>query len=85
VKLTWSVSSQAIWAWEIGSLGALLVSPFHVKWRFSAPAGGMEGSGEDISFSIFVLIQLVWYPCLGSLNNISFSSLGNDLFICVKA
>jgi hypothetical protein len=24
--------------------GALLVSPFNVKWRFSAPAGGVEGS-----------------------------------------
>jgi hypothetical protein len=23
--------------------GALLVSPFNVKWRFSAPAGGVEG------------------------------------------
>jgi hypothetical protein len=26
------------------ALGALLVSPFNVKWRFSAPAGGVEGS-----------------------------------------
>jgi hypothetical protein len=25
-------------------LGALLVSPFNVKWRFSALAGGVEGS-----------------------------------------
>jgi hypothetical protein len=25
-------------------LGALLVSPVNVKWRFSAPAGGVEGS-----------------------------------------
>jgi hypothetical protein len=25
-------------------LGAFLVSPFNVKWRFSAPAGGVEGS-----------------------------------------
>jgi hypothetical protein len=24
--------------------GALLVSPFNVKWRFSAPTGGVEGS-----------------------------------------
>jgi hypothetical protein len=24
--------------------GALLVSPFNVKWRFSAPAGDVEGS-----------------------------------------
>jgi hypothetical protein len=27
-----------------GGLGALLVSLFNVKWRFSAPAGGVEGS-----------------------------------------
>jgi hypothetical protein len=27
-----------------GGPGALLVSPFNVKWRFSALAGGMEGS-----------------------------------------
>jgi hypothetical protein len=27
-----------------GSPGALLVSPFNVKWRFSALAGGVEGS-----------------------------------------
>jgi hypothetical protein len=27
-----------------GGLGALLVSPFNRKWRFSAPAGGVEGS-----------------------------------------
>jgi hypothetical protein len=44
VKLTWSTSSQAVWARATGSPGALLVSPFNVKWRFSAPAGGVEGS-----------------------------------------
>jgi hypothetical protein len=27
-----------------GGLGSLLVFPFNVKWRFSAPPGGMEGS-----------------------------------------
>jgi hypothetical protein len=43
-KLTWSVSSQAIWAPVTGGPGVLLVSPFNVKWRFSAPAGGVEGS-----------------------------------------
>jgi hypothetical protein len=43
-KLTWSASSQAIWAWATGGPGALLVSPFNVKWRFSALAGGVEGS-----------------------------------------
>jgi hypothetical protein len=35
-KLTWSASSQAVWA--PAAPGALLVSPFNVKWRFSAPA-----------------------------------------------
>jgi hypothetical protein len=27
-----------------GGPGALLISPFNMKWRFSAPAGGVEGS-----------------------------------------
>jgi hypothetical protein len=44
VKLTWSESSQAVWAPATGGLGVLLVSPFNVKWRFSALAGGVEGS-----------------------------------------
>jgi hypothetical protein len=44
VKLTWSASSQAHWAWATGGLGALLVSLFNMKWRFSAPAGGVDGS-----------------------------------------
>jgi hypothetical protein len=36
---------QAIWARPSGSrLGTLLVSPFNVKWRCSAQAGGVEGS-----------------------------------------
>jgi hypothetical protein len=43
-KLTWSASSQAVWAQVTGSPGALLVSPFNVKWRFSALVGGVEGS-----------------------------------------
>jgi hypothetical protein len=44
VKLTWSMSSQAFWAPATGGPGAHLVSPFNVKWRFSVPAGGVEGS-----------------------------------------
>jgi hypothetical protein len=43
-KLTWSTSSQAIWAPATGGPGALLVSPFNMKWRCSALAGGVEGS-----------------------------------------
>jgi hypothetical protein len=43
-KLTWSASSQAIWAPATGGPGALLVSPFNLKWRFSALAGGVEES-----------------------------------------
>jgi hypothetical protein len=43
-KLTWSASSQAVLAQATGGPGTLLVSPFNVKWRFSAPAGGVEGS-----------------------------------------
>jgi hypothetical protein len=43
-KLTWSASSQAVWVLVTGGPGALLVSPFNVKWRFSVQAGGVEGS-----------------------------------------
>jgi hypothetical protein len=43
-KLTLSVSSQAIWVRATGGPGALLISLFNVKWRCSAPAGGVEGS-----------------------------------------
>jgi hypothetical protein len=43
-KLTLSASSQAICAPATGGPGALLVSPFNVNWRFSAPVGGVEGS-----------------------------------------
>jgi hypothetical protein len=44
VELNLFASSQAIWVQTIGGLGALLVSPFNLKWRFSAPTGGVEGS-----------------------------------------
>jgi hypothetical protein len=43
-KFTWSASSQAVWARATGSPGALLVSLFNMKWRFSALAGGVEES-----------------------------------------
>jgi hypothetical protein len=49
-KLTLSVSSQAVWARETGGLGALLASPFNMEWRFSAPAGGVEG-GQSFASS----------------------------------
>jgi hypothetical protein len=38
------LSSQTVWAWATGTPGALLVSPFDVKWRFSAQAGDVKGS-----------------------------------------
>jgi hypothetical protein len=44
MKLTWSTSSQAVWAQATGGPGALLVSPFNMKWRFSVLAGDVEGS-----------------------------------------
>jgi hypothetical protein len=53
VEQNLSASSQAIWAWATGGLGALLVSPFNVKWRFSAPAGGVEWS--EFFFFLVVL------------------------------
>jgi hypothetical protein len=52
MKLTLSASSQAIWEQVTGSSGALLVSPFNVKWRFSVPARGVEGS----KFCLFSVI-----------------------------
>jgi hypothetical protein len=41
VKLTLSTSSQAVWMQVTGSLGALLVSLFNMKWRVSALARGV--------------------------------------------
>jgi hypothetical protein len=51
-KLTLSVSSQAVWARVTGGPGALLVSLFNMKWRCSAPAGGVEGS----TFCLFSVV-----------------------------
>jgi hypothetical protein len=44
VEQNLSAFSQAVWAPVTGGLGTLLVSPFNMKWRCSAPAGGVEGS-----------------------------------------
>jgi hypothetical protein len=54
------VSSQAVWAQATSGLGALLVSLFNVKWRFSEQAGGVEGSKfcQNLSFKS-VTISLV--------------------------
>jgi hypothetical protein len=38
--------------WATGGPGALLVSPFNVKWRFSVLAGDVEGS----KFCLFSVI-----------------------------
>jgi hypothetical protein len=37
---------------HLGGPGALLVSPFNVKWRCSAPVGGVEGS----KFCLFLVV-----------------------------
>jgi hypothetical protein len=47
-----STSFQAIWARAAGSPGALLVSPFNVKWKLSALARGVEES----KFCLFSVI-----------------------------
>jgi hypothetical protein len=60
-KLTLSVSSQAVWAWVTGGPGALLVSPFNVKWRFPALDGGVEGS----KYCLF------WWFCLQRVSPVS--------------
>jgi hypothetical protein len=52
VKLTLSAASQAVYVQVTGSPGSLLVSLFDVKWRFSALAGGVEGS----KFCLFSVI-----------------------------
>jgi hypothetical protein len=38
------MSSQVVWARVTGGPGALLVSPFNIKWRCSEQAGSVEGS-----------------------------------------
>jgi hypothetical protein len=35
--------------WVTGGLGALIVSLFNMKWRFSVPAGGVEGQSFSSS------------------------------------
>jgi hypothetical protein len=45
-----------------GGPGALLVSPFNVKWRFSAPAGGVEGS------KLFLFSVIVPAKCVSSIS-----------------
>jgi hypothetical protein len=59
MKLTRSASSQAVFAQATGGPGALLVSPFNVKWRFSALAGGVEGS----KLCLFSVIMPAKYVC----------------------
>jgi hypothetical protein len=56
-KLTWFTSFQAIWARATGGPGALLVSPFNVKWRVSAPAGGWRG--QSYASSQWLCLQSV--------------------------
>jgi hypothetical protein len=58
MKLTWSASSQAIWAPATGGPRALLISLFNVKWRFFAPAGDVEASKLCL-FSVFMPAKCV--------------------------
>jgi hypothetical protein len=62
VEQNLSTSSQAVWAQATSSLGALLVSLFNVKWRFSVPAGGVEGS----KFCLFSVALPAW--CVSSVS-----------------
>jgi hypothetical protein len=58
MKLTLSTSSQAFWAWVTGGPGALLFSPFNMKWRFSVLAGSVEGS-KFCLFSVILPVKCV--------------------------
>jgi hypothetical protein len=67
-----------------GGPGALLVSLFNMKWRFSAMAGGVEGSKLCL-FSVIMLAKCVssvsprfHYPIFvyGGVFNDSYSSRG---------
>jgi hypothetical protein len=64
-KFSLSASSQAVWMRATGSLGALLISPFNVKWRCSAQAGGVEGS----KFCLFSVVSPA--RCVQRLSKIS--------------
>jgi hypothetical protein len=65
MKLTWSASSQAVWAQATGGPVSLLVCPFNVKWRFSAPSGGVEGSKLCL-FSVIMPAK-----CVSSVSSVS--------------
>jgi hypothetical protein len=57
------MSSQAFWALVSGSgMGALLVSPFNVKWRCYAQAGDVEES----KFCLFSVVFPV--RCISSVS-----------------
>jgi hypothetical protein len=59
----WSASSQAVWALPSGGgTGAFLVSPFNVKWRCYAQAGGVEES----KFCLFLVVFPVM--CISSIS-----------------
>jgi hypothetical protein len=47
---------------RLAALGALLVSPFNVKWRFSALAGGVEGS------KLFLFSVIMPAKCISSVS-----------------
>jgi hypothetical protein len=68
VKQNFFMSSQAVWAQVTGGPGALLVSPFNVKWRCSVLAGGVEGS----KFCLFSLLGgfacKVYLQCLSKIS-----------------
>jgi hypothetical protein len=51
-KLALFASSQAVSVRATGGLGALMVSLYNVRWRCSAPAGGVEGS----KFCFFLVV-----------------------------
>jgi hypothetical protein len=56
-----SVSSQAVWALASGSAGALLVSPFNMKWGCYVWPGGVEESKFCLFLVAFPIRSILYF------------------------
>jgi hypothetical protein len=93
-----SASSQAVWALASGGAGALLVSPFNVKWRCYAQAGGVEES-KFCFFSVVFPVRCIssvsprfyfrkhafcFLPLVAILESSTITVLNISMFYCLK-